>query len=117
MPDPANDPIPDAVPIEARLRRLEESQGFLERQVEQLNDELARSSRLLAELTARLARIESGSAAIPPPAPEPATLVQAERRAIADALARAPGGLDHAALLLDIDRATLERKLIQHGLA
>ncbi|MCC6676472.1 MAG: hypothetical protein IT436_04950 [Phycisphaerales bacterium] len=100
-----------------RLLRLEEAHGFLERQVEQLNAEVTRASRTISELARRLDRLEAGPAPLPDIPPAAATLAQAERQVIADALSRAAGGLDQAAQLLAIDRAALERKLIQHGLA
>lgn len=108
-----------STPSDDRLVRLEEAHGFLERDVESLNAEFTRLHRRIAELAARLDRLEQGGPGFTPePAPAPAlTLDQAERQAIADALTRAGGGRDAAAQSLGIDRATLERKLIRHGLA
>lgn len=110
----------DPVATAARVVRLEESQAFLERQTDQLNAELIAVNKRLAELAARLARLEAGAAAplvdAPAPALPPETLVQAERRILLDALSRAGGEHPRAAHMLGIDRAALELMLMRHGL-
>lgn len=108
---------PPASGFEDRLLRLEEACGFLEHHVEQLNAEVTRANRLASDLAARIARMETSTAPGPPePQTSALTLAQAERQIIAQALTRASGSLDDAAISLGIDRAGLERKLINHGL-
>lgn len=116
---PAN-PAPEADVLRARLLALEESHAFLERKVEQLDAELAASTRRLSEIASRLARLELEPMSAPPvaaPAPDVLTLAQAERQAIARALSEAESDLDRAAALLGTDRGTLEQKLLRQGLA
>ncbi len=57
-----------ALPIEDRLVRLEEGQGFAEHTVEQLNAELVEVNRRLAEAMARLDRVEQRLAQLQAPA-------------------------------------------------
>ncbi len=46
-------------PIQARIQRLEENQGFTERAVEQLSQEIRDLGARVHELTAALARMET----------------------------------------------------------
>ncbi len=45
--------------LPARLQRIEESQGFAERTIEELSAEIAGLNRRLAEAQSRLLRVES----------------------------------------------------------